>query len=322
MLCVPLQNVLGKYADYQSALDKMDLNEQMKYLVGVAESTHSAATCAKPTASIGHAPVTGRMTVAAVANSQLPAPHSSRKEKCKKTHRDASKKPAVVDASSSAPRLAPSNFSRTKRKRDVIRGSSVVVVKDADKPCPVLPKERRLKTPPPPPLPPHIVANSKPTHFPPDPSPVSVLPRDALSGDKSQAPEAQNAISRTKREKKVRKKNSPPRVRHGSHPVVRPVGELPLLSSLPRPPPDQMKQRPEALCLPGHGSLHVSVPSKRNIGQGHPSDPPDTGDVQHMLDELLHPPSLSLVTPIPTPNTFTPFVFPAQSPAVQVSLNG
>ena len=38
-----------------------------------------------------------------------------------------------------------------------------------------------------------------------------------------------------------------------------------------------------------------------------------------MLQELLHPPPVSLVTPIPTPNTVGPFVFPPP-PSVRQSL--
>jgi hypothetical protein len=62
--------------------------------------------------------------------------------------------------------------------------------------------------------------------------------------------------------------------------------------------PIPIKPRPEALNIP-----ETAVQS----------DAPDTGDVRCMLQELLHPPPVSLVTPIPTPNTVKPFVFPAHS---------
>lgn len=65
--------------------------------------------------------------------------------------------------------------------------------------------------------------------------------------------------------------------------------------------PQPIKQRPGALCL------SRTEPSSTPPSYG---DVPDTGDVQHMLQELLHPPPLSLVTPIPTPNKTRPFVFP------------
>ena len=59
------------------------------------------------------------------------------------------------------------------------------------------------------------------------------------------------------------------------------------------------KPRPEA--------LRIRV-TPDNSGQ---NDVPDTGDVRHMLQELLYPPPVSLVTPIPTPNKVQPsFIFP------------
>lgn len=60
----------------------------------------------------------------------------------------------------------------------------------------------------------------------------------------------------------------------------------------------QIKPRPDALNIPETASTPVQ------------SDAPDTGDVHYMLQELLHPPPVSLVTPIPTPNTVKPFIFP------------
>lgn len=62
------------------------------------------------------------------------------------------------------------------------------------------------------------------------------------------------------------------------------------------------KPRPEALSLPV--AITTDAPPH--------SDTPDTGDVRHMLQELLHPKSFPLVTPIPTPNKVQPFVFPNQ----------
>lgn len=63
---------------------------------------------------------------------------------------------------------------------------------------------------------------------------------------------------------------------------------------------ESSKPRPEA--------LHIHVTAD-NCGQ---NDAPDTGDVRHMLQELLYPPPVSLVTPIPTPNKVQPFIFPTQ----------
>ncbi len=60
------------------------------------------------------------------------------------------------------------------------------------------------------------------------------------------------------------------------------------------------KPRPEALSI--SVSENGSTPGQ--------SDGPDTGDVHHMLQELLHPPPVSLVTPILTPNKVQPFTFP------------
>ena len=194
---VSLQNVLGNYDDYQSALDKMDLNEQMKYLVGVAESTHCAAVgSAKPAnMSAVHTPVTGRMTGAAVVGSEPPAV-SSRRDKSKKTHKNVNKKPCAVDACSSAPQMLSSNIPRLKRKRVVIRGSNLMAVSDADKPCPLPSKERRIKTPPPPPTSP-LAVSSKPSLI--LPSPFLGLSHDVATGGKSQVSEpAQNLASRTK----------------------------------------------------------------------------------------------------------------------------
>lgn len=56
------------------------------------------------------------------------------------------------------------------------------------------------------------------------------------------------------------------------------------------------KTRPRALDLPVEDSSGTSGP--------------DTGDIRHMLQELLNPQSVSLVTPIPTPNKVKPFTFP------------
>ena len=67
--------------------------------------------------------------------------------------------------------------------------------------------------------------------------------------------------------------------------------------------PMPIKIRPEA--------LNISVPE--NTSTPSQNDGPDTGDVQHMLQELLNPPQLSLVTPIPTPNKLQPFTFPASA---------
>lgn len=61
------------------------------------------------------------------------------------------------------------------------------------------------------------------------------------------------------------------------------------------------KTRPEALSLSMDNMSCTPTDS----------DVPDTGDVRHMLQELLHPQSVSLVTPIPTPNKIKPFVFPS-----------
>ena len=64
-----------------------------------------------------------------------------------------------------------------------------------------------------------------------------------------------------------------------------------------------VKPRPEALNISISESSYTSAQS----------DGPDTGDVRHMLQELLHPPPISLVTPIPTPNKLQPFTFPTSA---------
>lgn len=321
MLRAALQNVLGNYEDCQSALNKMDLREQLK-LMGVAESAHSTAGSApKPTPLTGHPPATGRQSVAAAAgvvSSLPPTPHTTRKEKVRKAHKEGSKKPAdAVNASSSA-----QDLSSNKRKRIVIRGPNLTSGKDGSKSCPEPPKERHVETitntVPTLPL---FAESSKPSFLVPETSPAPVLSHN-VSVDKLQATElVPNSGVRTKKEKKVRKKkSSPPRMKHISHLTVQPANDPSPSSPLHNPPSDQIRQRPEALSLPGRGSVPVSViPSESSVGAGHQSDAPDTGDVEHMLDELLHPPSLSLVTPIPTPNTFTPFVFPNLSSTSQVS---
>ena len=88
------------------------------------------------------------------------------------------------------------------------------------------------------------------------------------------------------------KKSKKPKKRRSSH-----VYESLVDSNITNVSVDPVsKSRPEALHLP---SANTGV-----------SPGPDTGDVRHMLQELLHPPSVSLVTPIPTPNKVKPFVFP------------
>lgn len=103
------------------------------------------------------------------------------------------------------------------------------------------------------------------------------------------------AVASSKSKKKLKKQKK------------RGVGEIeselePAVSSKPltETPPAAIKPRPEALSIPETAGTPVQ------------SDAPDTGDVRHMLHELLHPPPVSLVTPIPTPNTVKPFVFPTQ----------
>ena len=68
-------------------------------------------------------------------------------------------------------------------------------------------------------------------------------------------------------------------------------------------PSISIKPRPEA--------LNIAVSESSSFpGQ---SDGPDTGDVRHMLHELLHPPPVSLVTPILTPSKVQPFTFPTSA---------
>lgn len=102
-----------------------------------------------------------------------------------------------------------------------------------------------------------------------------VPPQQALAPIPSTAP------SQRKRQKKQRRSNS-----HAEDPVSECVAQ-----SIP------LKPRPEALSIETS-----STPIQ--------SDGPDTGDVRHMLNELLHPPPVSLVTPILTPNKLQPFTFP------------
>lgn len=76
--------------------------------------------------------------------------------------------------------------------------------------------------------------------------------------------------------------------------------------AMPDPaPPDpahlSSKLRPEALSLSMNDMSNTCTDN----------DNPDTGDIRHMLQELLHPQSVSLVTPIPTPNKVKPFIFPS-----------
>ena len=110
----------------------------------------------------------------------------------------------------------------------------------------------------------------------------------------------QSPVANSKAKKKVKKQKK------------RGVGEIESGLEPPKPlieaPPIVIKPRPEALSIPATAGTPVQ------------SDAPDTGDVRHMLHELLHPPPVSLVTPIPTPNTVKPFVFPTQ-PSVSLCVS-
>lgn len=94
-----------------------------------------------------------------------------------------------------------------------------------------------------------------------------------------------------------------------SKPQVPEVPESVESSKLPPEPVESSKPRP--------GALHIHV-TPDNCGQ---NDVPDTGDVRHMLQELLYPPPVSLVTPIPTPNKVQPFIFPTHVSSCIVDLN-
>ncbi len=73
------------------------------------------------------------------------------------------------------------------------------------------------------------------------------------------------------------------------------------------------KPRPEALSL----STTTAIPANTSS-----SDVSDSGDVRHMLHELLNPTPLSLVTPIPTPSKGHPFTFPVPvSPSLLIIIN-
>lgn len=102
-------------------------------------------------------------------------------------------------------------------------------------------------------------------------------------------------IPAKERKKKTKKRKS-------SHVYESPSVDTSISAPNMAPDPASLpsKPRPEALSLPAD-----------NISTN--NDVPDTGDVRHMLQELLHPQSVSLVTPIPTPNKVKPFIFPSVS---------
>ena len=278
----------------------MDLNEQMKYLVGVAQSNHSAAASAKPTSAIVNVPGNGWVNAGAAVANHKPPPHSGRREKVKKAHRDTNKKPAVSDSRSQE---KPCNTPRLEKKNFAIRGSNLLAGKVPDNSIPPSSKEKFVEPVP------HV----KPATQVIVPPAVPVVPGATES--------ALGIAARIKKEKvRKKKKNSPTRVKHLPG-LVQPVSNNPAPPSHPLPP-EPTKQRPEELSLFGHGSTPLSTSSESVTCLSGHSDAPDTKDVQFMLDQLLHPPPLSLVTPIPTPSTFKPFVFPAFTSATQVSMNG
>ncbi len=105
--------------------------------------------------------------------------------------------------------------------------------------------------------------------------------------------------------RKLKRKRSPEDRRlHVGQATVRKVGSSQVHL-------DHAKSRPEDLLLCSSQDVESSG-----------NDAPDTGDVQHMLEELLHPPPLSLVTPIATPKNGTPFVFPSTALQTQKQLAG
>ena len=308
-----VQNVLGNYADYQNALDKMDVNEQMKCLVGVTDSSHSTSSKTKVKRSgSGPAPVSGNVPVvvsgADIPTPQLTATDSDRKEKSKKIvkeiGREVNRKYVAVPCSrgSSASRATSRDqetASNRIRKKPIIRASAMMPTSDSVK------SGADTSVP---------SKSSKVTGPPSGPS----LTRSA-SGDQLILPDRPTSSSSNRGEsaagiktkKLKRKKRSPEESHHG-------LGKTATLS-FPHHPPEQHKARPEVLSLPGRGSCMASLPGDGGAVDGTPNDGPDTGDVQHMLDELLHPPALSLVTPIPTPKTSGgPFVFPSLPGGSQV----
>lgn len=107
-----------------------------------------------------------------------------------------------------------------------------------------------------------------------------------------QKPDTHASFREKKRPKKAKK-------RKNSFIETKPEGTLPPAPTKPHLEISPTKSRPEALSIATAATDSSSTP-----------DAPDTGDVHHMLQELLHPPAVSLVTPIPTPNTTQPFVFP------------
>ena len=106
-----------------------------------------------------------------------------------------------------------------------------------------------------------------------------------------QKPDTHASFREKKRLKKAKKRKS-------SFIETKPEDTLPPAPIKPHLEISPTKSRPEALSI-ATATDSSSTP-----------DAPDTGDVHHMLQELLHPPAVSLVTPIPTPNTTQPFVFP------------
>lgn len=131
-------------------------------------------------------------------------------------------------------------------------------------------------------------------------SQASVIPTGSSHSAAQQQPTHLQQPSRTtltatvKGKKKIKKtKRKRSSLVHEIHP------NLPSKSVDPTGPLSN-RSRPEALSLPV-----VNVSSTPGHSEG-----PDTGDVRHMLQELLHPQPVSLVTPIPTPNKVQPFIFP------------
>lgn len=239
-VCV-LQNVLGRYSDYQSAMRKMNMNEQM---YGVAEPTPSLKAR------------TSHLT-------QPPNPNQKKEKFRKKQHKDCKlggdgdqpvteyverKKKASVQPYHTVSSASASGTSH-----------SSLLVKHI--------------------TPPSEDALSKL-------SGTSTLPTSVQHSTTEQVSSKSTQFVGSKGKVKVKKQKK------------RKNGDMESESvSIPnRPPP--AKPRPEALSLPETESTPIQ------------SDVPDTGDVRYMLQELLHPTPVSLVTPIPTPNTVKPFIFP------------
>ena len=327
---------MGSYADYQSALDKMDVNEQMKCIVGVTDRSHSLsgkhkvkrsgsglslggsadatdkrsgsgpALVAGPTGAAdkrsgsGTVLVAGPIGAAGKRSGSGPVLVSGptgatdrktfkNKRAVKQTDKEAGRKPVLESSTrgtatgkSAATKISQENGNGKVKKKQTVRAAGTYM--DHKRQNGVKGALSFNKN------------TSKDRFTGEEMVPIVPIPSAGQTSDGPAAgPTCSNSHSestgKTKRVK--RRKKSPEQTSS--------TGLMPVISQ--RNPDDQMKSRPEALQLSDMmGGDNTSV-----------SDGPDTGDVQHMLDVLLHPPALSLVTPIATPKNTAPFIFPTSA---------